>query len=147
MNEIMKTYERDQEILKAYEAAEKARDEAGMQKAREDHDEFLAEMGEKSWQFNLACRLFMDMKERGNSYIDINDPIEDAKVPVFMDFLRKQGFKTFTFSSTWSSAVETAWIFKNCGCNLKGLIEINGKYKSWKGNEYEKVPAYLFTIE
>lgn len=147
MNEIIKTYERNQEILKRYLTAKEAGDQAGMQKASEDHDEFTAENESKSWEFNLACRLYKSMKERGNDYIDFCDTIEDAKVPVFIEYLRKQGFKYFTFSSTWSSAVETAWILVNAGCSLKGLIQINGQYKSFMGNDYEKAPAYLFTID
>ena len=54
--------------------------------------------------------------------------------------------KTFTFSSTWSSAVETAWLFVQNGCKLEGLVQINGTCQAFMREEYERVPAYVFSI-
>ena len=73
--------------------------------------------------------------------------MQDAKIPVYIETLKKLGFKNFTFSSTWSSAVETAWIFTQNGCSLKGLIEINSPYKDFMGEGYEKAHGYLFSID
>ena len=101
----------------------------------------------KGREFGWAYRLFAEQQERGNDYIDLHDAFEDWEVPVCIETLRKLGFKKFTFSSTWSNAVETAWIFTNCGCTLKGLIEINSQYASLTGEGYEKAHGYLFSID
>lgn len=54
--------------------------------------------------------------------------------------------EAFTFSSTWSSAVETAWLFQKAGCTLAGLIEINSQHKAIMSDEYEKAHGYLFKL-
>ena len=60
--------------------------------------------------------------------------------------MKKYGIEAFTFSSTWSSAVETAWLFQKAGCTLAGLIEINSQHKAFMSDEYEKAHAYLFGL-
>ena len=82
-------------------------------------------------------KMYEDAQDRGNEYIDLHDVIWDKNVPTTIDRLRKAGVKTFTFSSTWSSAVETAWLFVQNGCKLEG---------AFMSEEYERVPAYVFSI-
>ena len=60
--------------------------------------------------------------------------------------LRALGFRKFTFSSAWSSAVETAWLFIKNGCLLEGMVEIKSKHKDFETDEYEKIHAYLFNL-
>ena len=71
---------------------------------------------------------------------------QDDKVAGLIENLRNLGIEHFTFSSTWSSAVETAWLFKENGCELEGLVQINSRYTSFRKNEYEKAAAYLFRV-
>ena len=87
-----------------------------------------------------------EAQERGNAYIDLNDTIWDDQVPALIGNLREYGIEKFTFSSTWSSAVETAWLFTQNGCRLEGLVEINGRHKAFMSDEYEKAHGYLFSI-
>lgn len=56
------------------------------------------------------------------------------------------GIEKFTFSSSWSSAVETAWLFTQNGCRLERIVEINGSHKAFMSDEYEKAHGYLFSI-
>ena len=71
---------------------------------------------------------------------------QDNQVSDLVQNLRDLGIEHFTFSSTWSSAVETAWLFKENGCELEGLVQINSRYTSFRKNEYEKAAAYLFRV-
>lgn len=54
--------------------------------------------------------------------------------------------KEFTFSSSWSSAIQVAWQFTQLGCTLKGMTEIYGSGQKFMSNEYERIPAYVFEI-
>lgn len=60
--------------------------------------------------------------------------------------LKAFGIREFTISSTYSSIVETAWVFQQNGCILEGLEEINGHFTDFKTGEYKKVPAFKFRI-
>ena len=67
-------------------------------------------------------------------------------MPALIERLRKAGIKKFTFSSTWSSTVQTAWLFLQNGCKVEGMAEINGPSTAFMSDEYERVPAYVFSI-
>ena len=147
MLELMKKYyEQRQEIERAYDAADEQNDEAGKVTAREAYhawkDKAIAE-GEDFWR---VFQMYKNTKERGNEYIDLHDNIWDKDVPTLIERLRKAGIQKFTFSSTWSSTVETAWLFLKNGCKLEGMAEINGTCTAIFSDEYERVPAYVFSI-
>lgn len=144
---IEQVYEREQAIRKAYEEAKAAKDQAGIEVARADYQQMEATVfATEDAGFGFVYRLYKQMKERGNQYIDISIPMYDA-VGALND-LRKYGVEKFTFSSGWSSAVETAWVFQKNGCRLEGLIELNGIDNDWFGTgEREKVHGYLFSIQ
>ena len=59
---------------------------------------------------------------------------------------REFGVTEFTFSSSWSSAIQVVWAFTQMGCTLKGMIEIYGSGRKIMSKEYEKVPAFLFSL-
>ena len=143
---LEQVYTREAELERAYEAAKAAGDEAGMEKARKEYQAMEKEVLEKEdSDFGFAYRLYKQMKECGNEYIDLSIAIHD-EVGV-LQTLRKYGFEHFTFSSGWSSAVESAWIFQQNGCRLLGLIELNSIHKDWTTGEREKVHGYLFSIQ
>ena len=121
--------------------------EAGIEKARREHQAMEKEILEtEDDDFGFAYRLYRQMKDCGNEYIDLSIAIHD-EVKV-LNTLRKYGIERFTFSSGWSSAVESAWIFQQNGCKLEGLIELNGLNKDWFGTgEREKVHGYLFSLQ
>ena len=147
MLELMKKYyEQVQEIKRAYDAADEQNDEAGKVAAREAYhawkDKAIAE-GEDFWR---VFQMYEYAQDRGNEYIDLHDVIWDKDVPDLIERLRKAGIQKFTFSSTWSGTVETAWLFVQNGCKLEGLTEINGTTTAFMSDEYERVPAYVFRI-
>ena len=147
MFELMKKYyEQQQEIERAYNAADEQNDEAGKVAAREAYhawkDKAIAE-GEDFWR---VFKMYENAQDHGNEYIDLHDVIWDKDVPALIERLRKAGIKKFTFSSTWSSTVETAWLFLQNGCKVEGMAEINGTSTAFMSDEYERVPAYVFSI-
>ena len=128
---LEQVYTREAELERAYEAAKAAGDEAGMEKARKEYQAMEKEVLEtEDSDFGFAFRLYKQMKECGNEYIDLSIAIHDEVGT--LQTLRKYGFEHFTFSSGWSSAVESAWIFQQNGCRLEGLIELNSIHKDWE---------------
>lgn len=81
-----------------------------------------------------------------NMFIDFNEPISDEEARNLVTCMRDYGFDAFTFSSTWSGAAETAWVFQKAGCKLVNLIEINRSAKAFMRDECEKSHDYLFKI-
>ena len=147
MLEQMKKYYEQLKVLKtAYDAADEKDDEAGKVAAREQYhawkDTVIAE-GEDFWR---VFQMYESAQDRGNEYIDLRDVIWDKDVPALIERLRKAGIQKFTFSSTWSSTVETAWLFIQNGCKVEGMTEINGTCQAFMSEEYERVPAYVFSI-
>ena len=143
---LEQVYETEQELKSAFDAARAAGDEVGMKEARDAYHEMEDEIARtEDNDFGFTYRLYKQMKECGNEYIDLSIAIHD-EVGV-LQTLRKYGFEHFTFSSGWSSAVESAWIFQQNGCRLLGLIELNSIHKDWTTGEREKVHGYLFSIQ
>ena len=143
---LEQVYMREAALERAYEEAKAAGNEAGIEKARREHQAMEKEILEtEDDDFGFAYRLYRQMKDCGNEYIDLSIAIHD-EVGV-LQTLRKYGFEHFTFSSGWSSAVESAWIFQQNGCRLLGLIELNSIHKDWTTGEREKVHGYLFSIQ
>ncbi len=142
-NIFEKAYKEIQESKKAYYAAA---DEAGQNAALascQKVTEVLA--GLKGTELRL-WRAYEASRDCGNEYIDLNDSISDEAVEDLIACMRAYGFEAFTFSSTWSSAVETAWLFQKAGCTLAGLVEINSQHKAFMSDEYEKAHGYLFKL-
>ena len=96
----------------------------------------------------VACRLWREYeisRENENSILDIQDVVWDKDVESLIDGMREFGIDRFTFSSGWSSAVETAWLFKQNGCELEGLVEVNGNMNFFEG-KHETRHGYLFRV-
>jgi len=135
----------EQEIIRAYDAADLIGDEAGKAAARTAH---------KTWEQGLPSqvaenpgiyRTYAEARRNGNDNIDFHDVIWDKEVPGLIATLRQLGIEKFTFSSGWSSAVETAWLFQQNGCSLQGLVEVNGNKDCFTG-DHEKRHGYLFSL-
>ena len=146
MNAFEKDYQQELKIRADYDAAKAAENEAGQEAARADIHELWGSIDEKGEAYARIYRDYKNARDKGNEYIDFRDVIWDKDVEGLVTCMRENGIDRFTFSSGWSSAVETAWLFKENGCELEGLIQINGDQNFFKEEEYEKVPAYLFAI-
>ena len=142
-NIFEETYKQIQEAKKAYDAAT---DDAGQDAARAIYKQATAKLDSLSTTEQRIWRVYETAKDCGNEYLDLNDTISDDAVEELVACMREYGIEAFTFSSTWSSAVETAWLFQKAGCSLAGLIEINSHYKAFMSDEYEKAHGYLFKV-
>ena len=145
-NNFEAEYARYEELDAAYDAADKTNNEMAMEKARADYHKLEEDLLAKGDGYFRMFERYKSARQRGNDYIDLSETIWDNQVPGLIEDFRTYGIEAFTFSSTWSSAVEIAWLFQQNGCSLAGLIEINSQYTSFRKNDYEKAPAYLFRV-
>lgn len=145
-NNFAEEYAKELAVKAQYDEAKKAGSGEGQEAARETYRRLEEQIAEKGSAYARIYRLYSEAQERGNRYIDLNDTIWDEQVPALIGSLREYGVERFTFSSTWSSAVETAWLFTQNGCRLEGLVEINSQHKAFMSEEYEKAHGYLFRV-
>jgi len=134
------------QIKNRYLEAKAANDEAEMAAARaalKVLDDSIDAMGQT---YRGLYRLYESAQERGNEHLDLEQCYDYRDEAALIASFREYGIETFTFSSRYSSAVESAWMFIQNGCTLKGIVEINSKTKKWEGDGYEKCPAYLFSV-
>lgn len=143
MNIFEEAYRGIQEAKKAYAAAAST---AEQDAARAIYKQATAKLDGLSNTEQRIWSAYETAKDCGNEYIDLNDTIRDDAVEGLVACMKKYGIEAFTFSSTWSSAVETAWLFQKAGCTLSGLIEINSQHKAFMNDEYEKAHGYLFKL-
>ena len=136
-------YAQMQELKKSYEPAA---DEAGKEKARAGYNalmEGIEGLGA------AACRIWREYetaRENGNACLDISEVVWEKDVESLISCMRENGISEFTFSSGWSSAVETAWLFTQNGCEVAGMAEVNGGMNHFAG-EREKKHGYLFRVK
>lgn len=147
---MIKDFENDYkayaELKAAYNKAKEAGDEAGMQNAKNGYKTWEAGVIAKGDAYAKTYRLYAEARGRNNDYIDLNETFSHETEAQAIERLRSLGIERFTFSSTWSSAVKSAWEFVKAGCILEDMVEINSQYTAFMSEEYEKVPAYLFRI-
>lgn len=144
MEMLERFYQRHEELERKFDAAEKAGDTKAMDACQDSHQNLLQEVRVEGEAFGDMMRLYSEMKQQGNSRLDLSGTYRKPEeiIRIFRDF----GVKEFTFSSTWSSAIQVSWAFTQLGCTLEGMIEIYGSGRKFMSNEYEKVPAYIFKI-
>ena len=143
MNIFEEAYRGIQEAKKAYAAAT---NEAQQDAARAIYKQATAKLDGLSNTEKRIWSAYETAKDCGNEYIDLNDTIRDDAVEDLVACMKEYGIEAFTFSSTWSGAVETAWLFQKAGCTLAGLIEINSQHKAFMSDKFEKAHGYLFKL-
>ena len=143
MNIFEEAYRGIQEAKRAYVTATNT---AEQDAARAIYKQATAKLDGLSNTEQRIWSAYETTKDCGNEYLDLNDAIRDDEAEGLVACMKKYGIEAFTFSSTWSSAVETAWLFQKAGCTLAGLIEINSQHKAFMSDEYEKAHGYLFKL-
>lgn len=144
MEMIERFYGRNEELEKKFDAAEKVGDTKTMDACQDAYQDLLQEVRVEGKDFGDMMRLYSDMKKHGNSLLDLSGTYQEPKK--ILEVFREFGVKEFTFSSSWSSAIQVAWEFTQNGCTLKGMTEIYGSSQKFMSNEYERIPAYVFEI-
>ena len=145
-NSFEEEYAAYKEINARFDAADLADNEEQKSLARAQFKTLKASLLSKGDTYFRMFESYREAKDCGNEYIDLHEVIWDNQVEGLINTFRELGVEHFTFSSTWSSAVATAWLFKENGCELEGLVMINSHYKKALSDEYETAPAYLFKV-
>ena len=140
-------YQQHKEFKALFQTAKAANDAEGMDKIRTARNALMESIEAKGAAFARIFDLYESAMDRGNEHIDISECYEYRNEAALITDFRECGIDTFTFSSGWSSAVESAWAFIQNGCTLMGMVEINAKTKNWEGDAYEKRHAYLFKVQ
>ena len=144
MEMLERFYERHEELERKLDAAENDGNTRAIEACQKGHQELLEEVRAEGETFGDMMRLYSEMKQQGNSRIDLSGTYREPEK--ILETFREFGVTEFTFSSTWSSAIQVAWAFTQMGCTLEGMTEIYGSGRKFMSNEYEKVPAYIFKI-
>ena len=142
-NTFEEAYQKVQESKRMYDNSTTKEQENAARKLYHEVGDKIEELGQD------ACSIYRQYqisRDSGNERLNLYDVIWENSVENFVRIMRENGVEEFTFSSTWSSAIEIAWLFQKNGCQLEGLIEINSQYKQPFKDEYERVPAYLFRV-
>ena len=144
MEMLVRFYERHEELERKLDAAENDGNTRAIEACQKSHQELLEEVRAEGETFGDMMRLYSEMKQQGNSRLDLSGTYRKPEevIRIFRDF----GVTEFTFSSTWSSAIQTSWAFTQLGCTLKGMTEVHGTKRDFQTGEYEKVPAFLFSL-
>jgi hypothetical protein len=144
MEMLERFYGRHEELERKLDAAENDGNTKAVEACQKAHQELLEEVRAEGEAFGDMMRLYSEMKQQGNSRLDLSGTYREPEeiIRIFRDF----GVKEFTFSSTWSSAIQVSWAFTQLGCTLKGMTEVHGTKRDFQTGEYEKVPAFLFSL-
>ena len=144
MEMLERFYERHEELERKLDAAENGGNTKAMEACQRAHQELLEKVRAEGETFGDMMRLYSEMKQQGNSRLDLSGTYRKPEeiIKIFRDF----GVKEFTFSSTWSSAIQVSWAFTQLGCTLKGMTEVHGTKRDFLTGEYEKVPAFIFSL-
>ena len=142
-NFLEDTYEKMQQLKQQITATNDSDIQSSIRTEWRKIEEQIEGMG------NIAYRVWLyyeKSRDNGNDYINIDDVVWDKDVTPLINGFRKFGVEHFTFSSSWSSSVETAWLFKMNGCELEELVEVNGNMNYMTG-KHEKMHAYKFAVK
>lgn len=90
--------------------------------------------------FCSMFRLYSEMKEDGNTLLNISDDYSDPEN--IMKLFKAFGIIRFTYSSRWSDALKNAYVFENSGYHIDGMTEVNGGFR----NNNKKLPALVFEM-
>ena len=134
------------ELKTRYQKAKAANDAEAMDQVRTERNALDATVEAKGADFARLYDLYESNRERGNEHIDLCECYDYRDEAALIANFRKYGITAFTFSTSYSSAVKSAWAFLQNGCELAGMAEINSRCKRWDSDEYEKAPAYLFKV-
>ena len=139
-------YQQIESLAVRYQNAKAVNDKESMEQIRAERNDIDTAIEAHGATFAWLYDFYEDARQRGNEHIDISECYDYRDEATLIKRFRECGIDAFTFSSGWSSAVESAWKFVKNGCTLMGIVEINSKCKTWDGDDYEKRHAYLFKV-
>jgi len=142
MNMLEQDYE---EYIQLKKNLNSANDEELIKEAKIALTLFWFNTGRMMKHYNIVLSKYMNTKENGNEYIDFDNETYLNEVEGLVNCMKRCDIKYFTYSSNWHKAIDVSWCFKQNGCELVDIIQINS-YKNYRTGEFEKRPAFLFKI-
>ena len=143
MNNIFEeVYNTIAEAKKAYKSATTAEERDAAREARNEAEDRIDEMGGIARKIWRAYEKSMDNE---NEILDFDDIIWDRDVEALVACMKENGIKAFTYSCRATDAIETLWLFKEAGCTIGEMVEVNLR-KDFFGNGYEKGHAFIVTL-
>lgn len=143
-NKFEKAYQENRRIRAAYQKAKAEDDQAGMDRAREDMAGWKEQWKREPKPFGEIYMQYEDSRDNGNEILNIGDYIRN--VGEWIEFLKENGIRKFSFSSSWSGAIQNAWELQENGCRLVGMANVR-KYAGTWDPEGESRGALVFEIE
>ena len=125
-NIFEETYSRIQDAKKAYKEATTAEGRDAAREAAKAAEDRIIEMGD------IACKVWRAYR--------------NSDVEAITECLKENGIKDFTYSCRATDAVETLWLFKQAGCTIGEMVEVNLR-KDFFGKGYEKGHAFRMTLD
>ena len=141
-NIFEETYSRIQDAKKAYKEATTVEGRDAAREAAKAAEDRIIEMGD------IACkvwRAYRNSRDNENEILNFDDIIWDRDVEAITECLKENGIKAFTYSCRATDAVETLWLFKEAGCTIGEMVEVNLR-KDFFGKGYEKGHAFKMIL-
>ncbi len=114
---------------------------------RADYKVWADKIEAKGRDYADTFRIYKDARDNGNHRMNISEPHQTKDVERLIANCRTHGITEFSYSSTWSGAVEEGWKFIQNGCELAGMVEVYTGNSKFMSDEKETIPAYLFKIK
>ncbi|MCH3955492.1 MAG: hypothetical protein LKE44_09910 [Eubacterium sp.] len=140
-NIFEETYSSIQKAKEAYKAAATEEAKETIRNQAEDAEDRIMEMGRA---YRKIYREYEKSMDNENEYLDFSDVIWDDEVEPLIKTMKENGIEHFTYSCRATDAVETIWLFKQAGCMIEGMIEINARKNFLTG--YDKAHTFLMSI-
>ena len=130
-NIFEETYNTIAEAKKAYKAATSAEERDAAREAAKAAEDKIGEMvirRDIAWKI---WRAYEKSRDNENEILDFDDIMN--------------GIKAFTYSCRATDAIETLWLFKEAGCTIGEMVEVNLRKDLW-GKGYEKGHAFKMIL-
>ena len=121
-NIFEETYTKIQQLKTAYD---NATTDAEREEARKEYKIITDSFKAKSQYVNRIMRDYEVSRDNGNEILNFDDIIWDDDVEDLIACMKENGIKDFTYSSKATNAIETLSLFKQAGCTIGDLVEIN----------------------
>ena len=141
-NIFEETYTKIHQLKTAYD---NATTDAEREEARKEYKIITDSFKAKSKYVNRIMRDYEVSRDNGNEILNFDDIIWDSDVEALIECMKENGIKDFTYSSKATNAIETLWLFKQAGCTIGDLVEINLR-EAFYGEGYEKGHAFRITL-
>lgn len=138
--EAEKSYELVRNAYADIPQAERSKVQRNLDNARDEYRYLMEAVRLEGECFCSMFRLYSEMKEDGNTMLNISDDYSDPEN--IMKLFKVCGITRFTYSSRWSDALKSAYVFENSGYHIDGMTEVNGGAR----NNNKKLPALVFEM-